>query len=131
MQKPVKIIIGGLVIIAILGSVPFMIRPYVEKVGLQSLEILAHEGGFCETDSCEEGVDYVVSFLETNYGLSKDEVKWCMGVDEIAHSEITFGNGIKNYVTDLMYNRCGNPILDIPQADQFDENESSDMPASG
>lgn len=118
MQRPVKIIIGGLVVIAVLGAAPFMMRPYVEKLGTQSLELLARDGGFCETETCEEGVDYALSFLETNYGLSQDEIKWCMGVDEIAHREWPFANGLKEFATDFMYRRCGAPILDLPEGDE-------------
>lgn len=113
MQRPMKFILAGLVIIALLGAAPFLLRPYVENLGQNSLELLARDGNFCETDTCEEGVSYVVAFLETNYGLSEQQVKWCMGVDEISHYQLPFANGLKNALTDYMYRRCGNPVLDM------------------
>ncbi|MFK4823318.1 hypothetical protein ACI0FM_00725 [Paenochrobactrum sp. BZR 588] len=124
MQRPVKWTIGGLIIIALLGATPFIMRPYVETLGLNSLKLLAKEGGFCETENCEEGVSYVIAFLETNYGLNEEQIKWCMGVDEISHYQLPVANGLKNALTDLMYRRCGSPIPDM-QEDEFPPEDES------
>lgn len=124
MQRPVKFVLAGLFVIALLGATPFLLRPYVENLGLQSLKLLAQEGGFCETETCEEGVSYAIAFLETNYGLNEDQVKWCMGVDEIAHYQLPVANSLKNYLTNLMYHRCGSAILDVPEENLPPKNES-------
>lgn len=117
MKRPVKIIVSGLVIIAILTSIPFMVRLWVIKLGEQSLLQLARDGGFCKTDHCAEGANYALGFLETNYSLSPDDVKWCMGVDVIAHKQLPFGNGLRTTITDMMYKPCGNPSEDEPEQD--------------
>lgn len=117
LKRPAKLILSGLIIIAVLAAVPFAFRATVNKLGENSLLQLARDGGFCQTESCEEGVNYTIGFLETNYSLAPDDVKWCMGVDVIAHKQLFFGNGLKKKATDMMYDRCGNPAEDEPQDD--------------
>lgn len=114
MRRSVKYTIIGLVIVALGGAIPFALEPVVKKIGESSIRQLAKDGNFCKTDDCEEGINYAIGFLETNYGLSPDNVKWCMGVDVIANYELPFGNGLKKSITDQMYSRCGDPALDEP-----------------
>ncbi|MGU3398757.1 hypothetical protein ACLBWS_03295 [Brucellaceae bacterium D45D] len=112
MRRSIKYTLLGLGIIAIGGAVPFAVEPVVVKIGENSIRQLARDGNFCKTDNCDEGMDYAVAFLETNYGLSPHDVKWCMGVDAIAHYELPFGNGVKKSMTDRMYERCGDASSD-------------------
>ncbi|MDR6430796.1 hypothetical protein [Brucella pseudogrignonensis] len=114
MRRSIKFTIIGLVIIALGGATPFAIEPIVKKIGEGSILQLAKDGNFCTTDDCEEGITYAIGFLETNYGLSPDNVKWCMGVDVIANYELPFGNALKKSITDQMYSRCGDPAQDEP-----------------
>ncbi len=116
MRRSVKLTLTGLVLIALAGAVPFAAEPFVVKLGENSVRQLARDGNFCKTPDCAEGVDYALGFLETNYGLSPHDVKWCMGVDVIAHAQLPFGNGLKNAVAERMYKRCGDPRLDRPDA---------------
>ncbi|MBA8840302.1 hypothetical protein [Ochrobactrum sp. RH2CCR150] len=121
MRRSVKYTLIGLIVIAIGGAVPFAVEPIVVKIGEGSIRQLAQDGKFCKTDTCDDGIQYVTGFLETNYGLSPHDVKWCMGVDVIAHYELPFGNGLKKSVTDRMYARCGDPKQDEP--DEGDHSE--------
>lgn len=114
MKRAVKITLIGLGVIALLGTLPFAAEPVVVKLGENSILKLAQEGNFCKSENCEDGVNYVVGFLEAHYGLSPHDVKWCMGVDVIAHYELPLGNNIKKIVTDRMYQRCGDPAEDEP-----------------
>lgn len=114
MKRSVKFTLIGLGVVALLGAAPFAAEPAVIKLGEGSILQLAREGNFCKTDTCDEGVNYVVGFLEAHYSLSPHDVKWCMGVDVIAHYELPFGNGVKKFVTDKMYSRCGDPNEDEP-----------------
>ena len=114
MQRSIKYIIIGLAIVAIAGAAPFALNPIVVKIGENSIRQLARDGNFCTTSDCEEGMNYVIGFLETNYGLSQENIKWCMGVDVLAHYELPFGNGMKTTLTDQMYQRCGDPRQDEP-----------------
>lgn len=114
MRRSIKYTIIGLVIVALCGAAPFAVEPVVKKIGENSIRQLAKDGNFCTTDSCEEGINYAIGFLETNYGLSPDNVKWCMGVDVIANYELPSGNALKKSITNQMYSRCGNPDQDEP-----------------
>ena len=116
MRRSLKYTLVGLVIVALLGAAPFALEPVVQKIGENSIRQLARDGNFCTTDKCDEGINYAIGFLETNYGLSPENVKWCMGVDVVAHYELPFGNGLKKLVTDQMYQRCGDPNQDEPMA---------------
>lgn len=117
MRRSIKYTLIGLGIIAIGGAAPFAVEPIVVKIGESSIRQLAREGNFCKTENCDDGYDYALAFLETNYGLSPRDVKWCMGVDVIAHYELPFGNGLKNTLTDQMYARCGDTRQDDAQDD--------------
>lgn len=121
MQRSVKYTLIGLVFIALAGAAPFAIEPVVMKIGENSIRQLARDGNFCTTPDCDEGMNYVIGFLETNYELSPENVKWCMGVDVIAHYELPFGNTIKTTLTDHMYRRCGDPARDEPVQNQTTE----------
>ncbi|MBB5701789.1 hypothetical protein FHS76_001651 [Ochrobactrum daejeonense] len=121
MRRSIKFTLIGLIVIALAGSAPFAIEPIVVKIGENSIRQLARDGNFCESEQCDEGVTYVLGFLETNYGLSPHDVKWCMGVDVISHYELPFGNGLKTSITDRMYQRCGDPNKDEPAGDYTDE----------
>ncbi len=121
MRRSVKLTIIGLIIVAALGAVPFAAEPIVVKIGEKSVLQLARDGMFCKTDSCEDGVAYVIGFLEANYGLSPHDVKWCMGVDVIAHYKLPFGNTLKKSITDRMYRRCGDPRQDEPAENRTEE----------
>ncbi|MBC2886803.1 hypothetical protein H7Q97_15555 [Ochrobactrum sp. CM-21-5] len=121
MRRSVKYTLVGLVIIAIAGATPFAVEPIVVKIGENSIRQLAKEGNFCETENCSEGIEYTLGFLETNYGLSPHDVKWCMGVDVIAHYELPFGNNLKTGITDRMYKRCGDPRQDEPVGGHTEE----------
>lgn len=114
MRRSVKYTLLGLIVIALAGAAPFAVEPIVVKIGEGSILQLARDGNFCKTEGCEEGVSYALGFLETNYGLSPHDVKWCMGVDVIAHYQLPFGNDLKKSVTDRMYRRCGDPQQDEP-----------------
>ncbi|MBV2144621.1 hypothetical protein KUG47_14065 [Falsochrobactrum sp. TDYN1] len=114
MRRSIKYTLIGLVIVALAGAAPLAVEPIVVKIGENSIRQLARDGNFCTTPDCEEGMNYVIGFLETNYGLSPENVKWCMGVDVIAHYELPFGNDMKNALTDQMYQRCGDPRQDEP-----------------
>lgn len=114
MRRSIKYTLIGLVIIGLGGAAPFVIEPIVQKIGEGSIRQLAKDGNFCKTDDCADGITYVIGFLETNYGLSPNNVKWCMGVDVIANYELPFGNGLKKTITDKMYSRCGDPSQDEP-----------------
>ncbi|WP_343314669.1 hypothetical protein AAIB41_05000 [Brucella sp. BE17] len=115
MRRSIKYTLIGLGIIAICGAAPFAIEPIVIKIGESSVRQLAHDGNFCTTENCEEGYDYALAFLETNYGLSPKDIKWCMGVDVIAHYELPFANDLKNTITERMYARCGDVRQDDTQ----------------
>lgn len=121
MQRSIKLTLAGLVVIALLGAAPFAAEPIVVKIGENSIRQLAREGNFCKTEQCDEGTAYALGFLETNYGLSPHDVKWCMGVDVIAHHELPFGNGLKKSITDRMYKRCGDPRKDQPEGARTEE----------
>lgn len=108
MQRSVKYTLIGLVLIAIGGAAPSLFNWSVKKIGENSIYQLARDGKFCETESCQEGYNYALGFLETNYALLPDDIKWCMGVDVISHYQLPFGNGLKNSITDRMYERCSN-----------------------
>ncbi|KAB2691713.1 hypothetical protein [Brucella pseudogrignonensis] len=114
MRRSIKFTLIGLVIVALAGATPFAVEPIVQKIGEGSIRQLAKDGNFCTTENCEEGINYAIGFLETNYGLSPQNVKWCMGVDVIAHYELPFANGLKKAITDRMYQRCGDPSRDEP-----------------
>lgn len=121
MRRSIKFTLAGLVVIALLGAAPFAAEPVVVRIGEHSIRQLAKEGDFCKSEQCEEGTTYVLGFLETNYGLSPHDVKWCMGVDVIAHYDLPFGNGLKKSITDRMYRRCGDPRQDEPEGDHTEE----------
>ena len=121
MQRSIKFTLIGLVVIAVIGAAPFAVEPIVVKIGEGSIRQLARDGNFCQTEQCDEGMNYALGFLETNYGLSPHDVKWCMGVDVISHYELPFGNALKNSITDLMYQRCGNPKQYEPHGNQTGE----------
>jgi len=121
MRRSIKYTLAGLIVIAIGGALPFAIEPLVVKLGEGSIRQLARDGKFCKTDTCEDGVEYVTAFLETNYGLSPHDVKWCMGVDVISHYELPFGNNLKKSVTDRMYARCGDPRQDEAEGAHSEE----------
>lgn len=112
MRSSIKFTLIGLIIIALAGITPFFFERLIIKLGENSLHKLATEGNFCTTDDCKEGIEYTLTFLETHYALSTENVKWCMGVDAIAHYDLVFGNGLKTELTDLMYKRCGDPRTD-------------------
>ena len=117
MRRSLKFTLFGLGVVALLGAAPFALERIVIKIGESSIRELAREGNFCTTDDCKEGIDYTLSFLETNYALSAENVKWCMGVDVIAHYNLPFGAGLKTTLTDMMYERCGDPRNDEPAED--------------
>ncbi len=117
MRRSVKFTLIGLIVIAILGAVPFALEPLVIRLGEHSIRELAREGKFCKTDHCDEGVSYAIGVLETNYGLSPQDIKWCMGVNVIAHHQLPFGNDLKKHLTDLMYRRCGDAPPGAAQPD--------------
>lgn len=112
MRRSIKYTLIGLSIIAIGGAAPFAVEPIVVKLGENSIRQLARDGKFCKTENCDDGFDYALAFLETNYGLSPHDIKWCMGVDVIDHYELPFGNGLKKSITERMYSRCGVPGKD-------------------
>ncbi len=121
MRRSIKFTIIGLVVITALGALPFAAEPIIVRIGENSIRQLARDGNFCKTEDCTEGIDYAIGFLEANYGLSPHDVKWCMGVDVIAHHELPFGNNLKKSITDQMYKRCGDPAQDEPAEDLTDE----------
>lgn len=110
MQPRIKIILAGVVLVAIIATLPLAVTSYVANRGEASLLALAKEGDFCTTQECGEGVLYASTFLETNYGLSADDVKWCLGVDDIAHRDWVIGNSFKLYITDKMYQKCDSDL---------------------
>lgn len=114
MRSSVKITLIGLIIIAFAGAAPFLFERLIIKLGENSLHKLASEGNFCTTNDCKEGIEYTLTFLETHYALSSESVKWCMGVDVVAHYELPFGNALKTTLTDRLYKRCGEPRNDKP-----------------
>lgn len=114
MRRSIKFTLTGLVLIGIVGALPFAADPIVRRIGDGSIQQLARDGNFCKSDQCSEGYDYVIGFLETNYQLAPDDVRWCMGVDVIAHQNWWLADGLKNSVTERMYKRCGDPALDKP-----------------
>ena len=121
MRRSIKFTLIGLGIIAVIGAAPFAIEPIVVRIGEGSIRQLARDGNFCQTEQCDEGMNYAVGFLETNYGLSPHDVKWCMGVDVISHYELPFGNKLKTSITDQMYQRCGDPKQNTSSYRQTDE----------
>ncbi|SUB12890.1 Uncharacterised protein [Brucella intermedia] len=121
MRRSIKFTLIGLVVITVIGASPFAVEAIVVKIGEGSIRQLARDGNFCKTDQCDEGMNYALGFLETNYGLSPHDVKWCMGVDVISHYELPFGNALKTSITDRMYQRCGDPKQDEPPGDYSDE----------
>lgn len=110
MQRRTKIIIGGVILVALVAFTPLAVTTYVSHRGDASLLALAKEGGFCTSDDCSEGVSYASTFLETNYGLSADDVRWCLGVDDINHHEWVIGNSLKSFITDKMYQKCDSDL---------------------
>ncbi len=72
MRRSIKYTFIGLVIVALAGAAPFAVEPVVQKIGEGSIRQLARDGNFCTTDDCEEGMNYAIDFLETNYGLSRE-----------------------------------------------------------
>ncbi|PQA73007.1 hypothetical protein [Brucella oryzae] len=121
MRRSIKFTLIGLVVIALMGAAPFAVEPIVVKIGEGSIRQLARDGNFCQTDQCDEGMNYALGFLETNYGLSPHDVKWCMGVDVISHYRLPFGNQLKTSITDRMYQRCGDPKRDEPPGNHTNE----------
>lgn len=110
MQRRFKIILGGVMLVALVAVFPFAVTSYVSNRGDASLLALAKEGGFCTSEDCSEGVQYASTFLETNYGLSAADIRWCLGVDDIAHREWMIGNSLKLYITDKMYQKCDSDL---------------------
>ena len=121
MRRSIKFTLIGLCVIAVMGATPFAMEPIVVRIGEDSIRQLARDGNFCQTEQCDEGMNYAVGFLETNYGLSPHDVKWCMGVDVISHYALPFGNKLKTSITDQMYQRCGDPKQDKPPDEHTDE----------
>jgi hypothetical protein len=115
MSRPKKIIIAGLIAVGGLLALGLAIQQWTMARGHRALYALAKEGGFCKTETCEEGMAYATDYLGTEFGLSPRMVQWCMGVDSIAHQEFAFGNPVKTALTNVMYIPCGDPSSDTTE----------------
>lgn len=40
--------------------------------------------------------------MEENYGIQKNDVKWCMGVDVIEKYKLNLGNNMKKQINERM-----------------------------
>ncbi|PRD42273.1 hypothetical protein C5748_17605 [Phyllobacterium phragmitis] len=115
MSRLKKITVTAVAIVAGLLAAGLALQQWTMARGHKALYELAKEGGFCKTDKCQEGMNYASAYLGNEFGLSPQMVKWCMGVDSIAHQNVTFGNSIKKILTNAMYVPCGDPIGDTTE----------------
>jgi hypothetical protein len=115
MKRPKKPLLAGLAVLAVLVAAGAPLYKWTMGKGEKALHELAKEGGFCKTDTCEEGMTYASEYLGGEFGISPRMVRWCMGVDAVAHENLVFGDALKTVLTTAMYIPCGDPNIDATE----------------
>jgi len=110
-----KLLIIAIICLA-LGLIGINLQSMLNSLGHRELYEIAHDKGYCKSESCEEGIKVATEFLSKKSGISQELVPWCMAANKIHFMNFYLLDPVKNKFTEWMYKRCANSNLTLDDA---------------
>lgn len=111
-----KWIVGFILLIIIIAAIPLSFDALINRLGRSELYAFAQDKNYCRTESCNEGVAYVIELLHKQSGIDKKDVPWCMATNRIYYTDLYSLNGLKVKFTNWMYKTCERHDLTLDDA---------------
>jgi len=85
-------------------------------IGEREIYLAAQENGYCQDETCQDGIRTLVAMLAHETGIDSDLVSWCMAANAISTTQFGTIEGLKEKFADWMYRSCGNDDITIEDA---------------